>query len=94
MSLGTLGLDPGQGHWAAEFWDRACWRVAPGEPLRLPGIPAHGARLVALRLGLGRLIFDTTRNRGIMANLGIAPELTAQAARSLNSRAAWPIMAA
>jgi hypothetical protein len=49
VSLEGLGLDTGQAHWAAEFWDGACWRLAPREPLRLPGIPAHGARLVALR---------------------------------------------
>jgi alpha-galactosidase len=49
VSLRQLGLDPAGEHWAAEFWDGECWRLRPGEPLRLPAIPPHGARLVALR---------------------------------------------
>lgn len=59
---------------------------APGKIVSGP--PAFALDL-ALRLGLGGLIFDTARNRALMANLGIAPELTSQAARQLRSRAAW-----
>ncbi|MCC6190470.1 MAG: alpha-galactosidase [Anaerolineales bacterium] len=49
VNLRDLGLDPQSAHWAAEFWEGACWRLAPGASLRLPSIPAHGVRLVALR---------------------------------------------
>ncbi len=49
LDVATLGLDPAAEHLVAEFWDQQHWRLPPGEPLRLPDIPPHGARLVALR---------------------------------------------
>jgi alpha-galactosidase len=49
VDLRELKLDPAAEHAVAEFWDGRSWRLAPGEPLRLPAIPAHGACLVALR---------------------------------------------
>jgi naringenin degradation protein FdeB len=59
---------------------------APG---RIISGPPAFALDVALRLGLGRVIFDTARNRAIMANLGIAAEFTTRAAHGLHSRDSW-----
>jgi pimeloyl-ACP methyl ester carboxylesterase len=44
---------------------------------------------LALWLGLGRFVFDTPRNRTILANLGIPPAMAALAAGRLRSRSAW-----
>lgn len=59
---------------------------APGQMIAGPPAPVLD---VALRLGLNNLIFNTPRNRAIMQNIGIPPEITAEAARRLRSRAHW-----
>lgn len=48
-SLRDLGLDPAADYWVADFWEGGHRRVGAGEPLRLTGLPAHGAHLVAVR---------------------------------------------
>ncbi|MGH2522699.1 MAG: alpha/beta hydrolase family protein [Anaerolineales bacterium] len=44
---------------------------------------------LALRLGIGSLIFNTPRNRAILDRLGIPPENAAIVARRLRARAQW-----
>lgn len=60
--------------------------TAPGSMIAGPPAPLLD---VALRLGLNTLIFNTRRNRAMMQNLGIPPEITVEAARRLRSRAHW-----
>ena len=56
---------------------------------RIVGGPPAIVLDLALKLGLGPLIFDTPRNRTLLANVGIPPEITALAARRLRTRSAW-----
>ncbi len=44
---------------------------------------------LGLRLGLGPLILDTPRNRAILANVEVRPELLARAAKRMRSRRVW-----
>jgi alpha-galactosidase len=49
LAVSELGLDPCAAYTASEFWSDAQWHLSPGEALELRDIPAHGARLLALR---------------------------------------------
>jgi alpha-galactosidase len=49
LDLARLGLPADHALWVSEFWEARVWRLDPGSPLHFEAIPAHGARLVALR---------------------------------------------
>jgi hypothetical protein len=49
LSPDRLGLEASAEHLVSEFWDAQRWRWPAGQPLRLEAIPAHGARLLAIR---------------------------------------------
>ena len=62
-------------------------------------VTTHGGRIVAgppaplldvaLALGLGPLIFDSARNRQLLATIGIPPQTAQQVARRLRRRSLW-----
>ena len=54
----------------------------------IPGPPAPLLDL-ALRLGLGPVIFDSPRNRELLTTLGIPPETARQVSRRLRRRSLW-----
>ncbi len=60
--------------------------TAPGRMIAGPPAPVLD---VALRLGLSNIIFNTPRNRALLQNIGVPPEITAEGARRLRSRAHW-----
>lgn len=51
--------------------------------------PPPGVLEVVLRLGLGTLVFNTARNRSLLENLGLSPDLLTQMAQRLRARALW-----
>ena len=60
-------------------------RMIPGPPAPLLDI--------ALRLGLGPMLFDTPRTRAIVENVGLNPEMIRVAGRQLRARDMWlPVM--
>jgi alpha-galactosidase len=49
VDLAALGLQPDGDYYVSDFWDQETW-IQPGDqPLQLSRLPAHGARLLALR---------------------------------------------
>jgi pimeloyl-ACP methyl ester carboxylesterase len=51
--------------------------------------PPPGVLEVVLRLGLGALVFNTARNRSLMENLGLAPDVLHKMAQRLRARSMW-----
>ncbi len=49
LDLAALGLQPAGEYYVSDFWDQHSWLQAPRQPLELAPLPAHGARLLALR---------------------------------------------
>src|SRR5205814_8153044 len=48
---------------------------------------------IALRLGLGPILFDTPRTRAIVENVGLNPDMIRVAGRQLRARDMWlPVM--
>jgi alpha-galactosidase len=55
VSLRALGLEAGEDeYFVSDFWEGTYWRHRAAQPLVLSAIPAHGARLVALRKVTGQ----------------------------------------
>ncbi len=36
-------------YWAFSFWDQHLYRVKAGDPIQIPGVPAHGVAMIGLR---------------------------------------------
>jgi len=47
--LEALGLDPAGDYWISDFWEGRCWKQPGAQPLSFRAMPAHSARLVAIR---------------------------------------------
>jgi dipeptidyl aminopeptidase/acylaminoacyl peptidase len=58
----------------------------PGRIIAGPPLPVFQ---LALKLGLGRFIFDTPRSRELLANLGLSPEYASMVGKEMRSSAAW-----